>query len=57
MKLWLKDNGIEMNPTNNEGKSVVAERFIKTLKNKIYKYPTSISKNLYIDNLADIVNK
>ena len=42
---------------HNEGKSVVAERFIKTLKNKIYKYMTSISKNLYIDKLDDIVNK
>ena len=40
-----------------EGKSVVAERFIKTLKNKIYKYMTSITKNVYIDKLDDIVNK
>ena len=43
--------------TLNEGKSVVAERFIKTLRNKIYKYMTSISKNVYIDKLDDIVNK
>ena len=43
--------------TNNEGKSVVAERFIRTLKNKIYKYMTSISKNVYTDKLDDIVNK
>ena len=42
---------------HNEGKSVVAERFIRTLKNKIYKYMTSVSKNLYIDKLDDIVNK
>ena len=42
---------------NNEGKSVVAERFIRTLKNKIYKYMTSISKNMYIDKLDDIVNE
>ena len=42
---------------HNEGKSVVAERFIRTLKNKIYKYMTSISKNVYIDKLDDIVNK
>ena len=42
---------------NNEGKSVVAERFIRTLKTKIYKYMTSISKNVYIDKLDDIVNK
>ena len=41
---------------HNEGKSVVAERFIKTLKNKIYKYMTSISKNVYIDKLDDIVD-
>ena len=40
-----------------EGKSVVAERFIRTLKNKIYKYLTTISKNVYIDKLDDIVNK
>ena len=42
---------------NNEGKSVIAERFIRTLKNKIYKYMTSISKNVYIDKLNDIVRK
>ena len=41
---WLKDNDIEMYSINNEGKSVVAERFIRTLKNKIYKCMTSISK-------------
>ena len=45
-----------MYSTHNEGKSVVAERFIRTLKNKIYKYMTSISKNVYIDKLDDIVN-
>ena len=43
--------------THNEGKSVVAERFIRTLKNKIYKYMTSISKNVYIDKVDDIVNE
>ena len=43
--------------TRQSGKSVVAERFIKTLKNKIYKYMTSASKNVYIDKLNDIVNK
>ena len=42
---------------HNEGKSVVAERFVKTLKTKIYKYMTSISKNVYIDKLDDIVNE
>ena len=46
-----------MYSTNNEGKSVVAERFIRTLKSKIYKYITSISKNMYIDKLNTIVNK
>ena len=46
-----------MDSTHNEGKSVVAERFIRTLKNKIYKYMTSISKNVYIDNLDGVVNK
>ena len=48
-KKWLKDNDIEMYSTHNEGKLVVAERFIRTLKNKVYKYMTSISKNVYID--------
>ena len=46
-----------MYTTYNEGKSVVAERFIRTLKNKINKYMTSILKNMYIDKLDDIVNK
>ena len=47
MKSWLEKNSIEMYLTHNEGKSVVAERFIRTLKNKIYKHMTSISK-MYI---------
>ena len=42
---------------HNEGKSVIAKRFIRTLKIKIYKYITSVSKNVYIDKLHDIVNK
>ena len=46
-----------MYSTHNKGKSVVAERFIRTLKSKIYKYMTSISKNVYIDKLDDIVNE
>ena len=46
-----------MYSTHNEGKSVVAERFIRTLKNKFYKYMTSVSKNVYIDKLDEIVNK
>ena len=56
-KKWLKDNDIEMHSIHNEGKSVVAERFIRTLKNKVYKYMTAISKNVYIDKLDDIVNE
>ena len=56
MKSWL-ENGIEMYSTYHERKTVVAERFIRTLKNKIYKYMTSISKNMYTDKLDDIVNK
>ena len=46
-----------MYPTYNEGKSVVDERFIRTLKNKIFKQMTAISKNIYFDVLDDIVNK
>ena len=46
-----------MYSTHNERKSAVAERFITTLKNKTYKYMTSISKNVYIDKLDDIVNE
>ena len=46
-----------MHLTHKEGKSVVAERFISTFKNKIYKFMTSVSKNVYIDKLDDIVNK
>ena len=42
---------------NNEGKSVVTERFIRTLKNKIYKYMASILKNVHIDTLDNIINK
>ena len=57
MKSWLQDNDIEMYSTHNEGKSVFVKIFIRTLKNKIYKYMTSTSKYLYIDKLADIVNK
>ena len=48
-KKWFKDNDIEMYSIHNERKSVVAERFIRTLMTKICKYMTSVSKNLYID--------
>ena len=57
MNSWLEKNNLEMYSTHNEGKSVVAERFIRTLKNEIYKYMTSISRNMSIDELDDIVNK
>ena len=54
-KSFLKENDTEMYSTFNEGKSVVAERFMKTLKNKIYKQITYIGKNVCIDVLGDIV--
>ena len=57
MKSWLHDKGIEMYSTYTEGISVVAERFIKTLKTKIYKYMTAVSKNVCINKLDEIVNK
>ena len=56
MESWLQDNDIEMSSTYNEEKSVVAERFVRTSKNKIYKHMTSIPKNLYVNKLADIFN-
>ena len=56
-KGFLKINNIEMYSTCNEGKSVVAERFTRTLKNNIFKHMTAISKNVYFDVLIDIVNK
>ena len=56
-KKWLKDNNIYMYSTHNKGKSVVAERFIRTLKNKIYKHITAISKNVYFHVLNDIVDE
>ena len=56
-KDFLKINNIEMYSTYNGGKSVLAERFIRTLKNTIFKYLTAISKNVYFNVLDDIVNK
>ena len=56
-KGFLKINNTEMYLTYNEWKSVVAERFIRTLKNKIFKHMTAISKNIYLDVLDDVVNK
>ena len=57
MKSWLEKNTIEMYSAHNEGKSVAAERFSRTLRNIICKYMTSIPKNVYIDKLDDVVNK
>ena len=54
-KKWLKDSDIKIYLTNDEGKFIVAERFIRKLKNKICKCMISISKNVYIDKLGDIV--
>ena len=48
MKPWLEKNAIEIYSIHNEGKSVVAEIFMRNLKNKIYKYMTSISKKMCI---------
>ena len=56
-KKWLKDNYIIMYSTHNEGRSVLPERFIRTLKNKIYKHMTAISKNVYFNVLDDIVDE
>ena len=56
-KKWFADNDIIMYSTYNEGKSVVAERFIRTLKSKLYKHMTAIGKNVYYDVLDDVVNK
>ena len=52
----MQNNDREMYSAHNEGKSVIAERFVRTLKNKIYKYITLILKNV-IDKLDDLVNK
>ena len=57
IKDFLKINKIEMYSTYNQGKSVVAERSIRTLKNKIIKHMIAISKNVYFDVLDDAVNK
>ena len=57
LEKWLLDNDINMYSTYNEDKSVVAERFIRTLKNKLYKHMTATVKNVYYDVLDDVVNK
>ena len=56
-KKWLSDNDIIMYSTFNEGKSVVAERFIRTLKNKLYKHMTATGKNVYYDVSDDVINE
>ena len=56
-KKWLLDNDIIMYSTYNEGKSVAAERFIRTLKNKLYKHMMATGKDVYYDVLDDVVNK
>ena len=56
-KKWLSDNDVIMYATFNECKSVVAERFIRTLKNKLYKHMTATGKNVYYDVLDDVVNE
>ena len=56
-KKRLKDNNIEMYSTHNEGKSVIAEIFIRTLKNKSYKHITANSENVYFNVLNDVVGE
>ena len=53
----MKTNNVETYSTYNEEKSVIAERFIRTLKSKIFKHMTVVSKNIYFDVLDDITNK
>ena len=57
MKRWLVDRGIDMYSMYNEGKSVIAERFIRTLESKLYKHMTAVSSEVYDDALDDIVDK
>ena len=57
MKSWLLDNDTEIYSTHNEKESIVAERFPTTIKKKVCKYITSVSKNMYIDKLYAIINK
>ena len=53
----MSNNDVEIYLTHNDGKSVAAERFIKTLENLTYKYMTSISNNMCIDKLDETINK
>ena len=56
-KKLLQKHGIIMHSTHNEGKLVIAEKFIRTFKNKVYKHMTAISKNVYFNVLNDIVDE
>ena len=57
MNSWLQDNDKEVYSTHNERKSVVTKTFFTSLKNKIYKYIISETKKVFIDKLANIINK
>ena len=57
IKSRLEKKETDMYSIHNEKKSAIAERFIRTIKGKIYKYMTSLSKSVYIDKSDDIVNK
>ena len=57
IKSFQRKNDIEMYSTHDERKALITARLIRTLKNKIYKYMTSISRNVYVDKLDDINNK
>ena len=57
VRSWLLDKIIEMYAAHVEGKSVVAERFIRTVKKKIYKYMTSMSNSVYIDKSNDVLKE
>ena len=57
MKSWSEENDAEWYSLHNERKFVIDERLIRTLKNKIHKHMILISKNVYIDELDDMINK
>ena len=57
IKLWLQNNNVEMYSIHNDGKSIVAKRFIRTLTNKIYKHLTAVSRQMYINKLDNVATK
>ena len=57
IKSRLQDNDIEMYSADNDEKSVIVERLIRTLKNQFCKYMILVSKNVYIDKLSGVANK